>query len=75
MSQLALCDSWSLDGSGALVCTGTLSVVDGANADLWITGGWDADAFGAGFGGVVLLFVTGLGVGLVISMVRKLRSV
>lgn len=76
MAALPLCDGdWSVDVGGELLCSGTVSQVDGAQADLWITGGWDADAFAEGFSGIILLFVAGLGVGLVVSMVRKLRSV
>lgn len=46
------------------------------NADvvqLLITGGFDATSFNLGLSGVVLMFVVGLGVGVVAGIVRKAR--
>lgn len=76
MASLVLCDvPFELDPAGVVKCPGVASQIDGAQAELWIYGGWDGDSFAEGFGGVVLLFIAGLGVGLVVSMVRKLRGV
>lgn len=40
---------------------------------LLITGGFDADSFQMGLGGVVVLFCVGLGIGHVAGIVRKAR--
>jgi len=45
----------------------------GLDVATFFGGNFDADVAGVGFLGVVSLFVTGLGVGLIINMIRKLR--
>lgn len=44
-----------------------------ATIDLLLTGGFDEGSFEVGFMGLVLLWVTGLGIGFVISHIRRTR--
>lgn len=36
--------------------------------------GWNADAFDVGVQGVLMMFVTGVGIGLIVNLVRKMRT-
>ena len=72
--HLLVCDgTWIFEGG--IQCYGTLQSVDSRNTELWLYGGWDADGFAAGFSMVIMLFVTGLGIGLIISVIRKTKGV
>jgi len=49
----------------------TPAEVDTVN--LLLNGGFDAESFGIGFGGIISLWITGLAIGMIISQVRKVK--
>lgn len=49
-------------------------LMDSTMSELLINGGFDAGSFEVAFVGVLLLWVTGFGIGLIIGQVRKLRA-
>lgn len=51
-----------------------VGVVDSQFSELLITGGFHPDTFALAFGGLLTLWATGLGIGLVIAQIRKLRT-
>ncbi len=71
--RLLVCDGvWIFEGG--ISCDGTLEAVNAQATKLWLNGGWDADGFAAGFSMVIMLFVTGLGIGLIVSVIRKAKG-
>lgn len=36
--------------------------------------GWNADAFDVGVQGVLMMFVTGIGIGLIVQQIRRMRT-
>ena len=71
--HLLLCDgTWTFEG--AIHCDGNLQSVDAHTTELWLNGGWDADGFAEGFSMIIMLFIAGLGIGLVISVIRKAKG-
>lgn len=78
MSRVLICDNWNPTDQ---VCS-SVSVVENvylfnanqvAEIDLLLNGGFSREAFAYGFGGVLTLFVMGLGVGIVVGMMRKMK--
>ncbi len=45
--------------------------IDATQTQLLVSGGFDQDAFEVAFGGVLTLWVAGLSIGLIISIIRK----
>ncbi|HCA1452958.1 TPA: hypothetical protein MNK97_005285 [Klebsiella pneumoniae] len=73
-----VCKAFTAAGDGSLNCTqqawAQAYVVPpeaAAQIELLIQGGFDSETFLEFFGGTLLMFAVGLGVGLVISMIRK----
>lgn len=77
MSLVAVCSQIT---SG--VCTGTITYSDvyllppdsAAMLELLLAGGFDAEVAAIGFLGIVSLWATGLGAGLIVNLIRKLRG-
>lgn len=42
-------------------------------SDLILNGGFDPDSFGVAFGGALVLWATGLAIGLIVAQIRKIR--
>jgi hypothetical protein len=42
-----------------------------AQIDLLVQGGFSEEAFGVAFGGMLLLWVTGLGIGFILNLIKK----
>ncbi|MNZ79475.1 hypothetical protein D3C78_980790 [compost metagenome] len=74
------CRSWSTNPDGSVTCS-SFEWVQGyilppeasGQLDLLIQGGFSSDLFRIGFMGTLGLFVTGFGIGLVVSQLRKLK--
>jgi hypothetical protein len=79
MALIPVCSS--VDGFG--LCDGTIEYIDAyllpvdsaPMLELLLAGGFDEEVAMLGFFGVVSLWVAGLSVGLIINLIRKLRSV
>jgi len=50
----------------------TPAEIDSVN--LLLNGGFDAESFGIGFGGIITLWITGLTIGMIISHIRKVKK-
>lgn len=76
MPTVLMCDAeWAVSAmDGTVSCSGAGTAVDASNMALLIAGGFDADAATVGFAGVITLFAVGLGVGLIVQVIRKLRA-
>ena len=80
MSLVAICTSHTIEIDDSITCN-QVSYVDAylmpsegeALSSLILNGGIDLDAVGVGFTSVLGLWVAGLTVGIILSLVRKLR--
>jgi hypothetical protein len=72
--QIAVCESEDLKVfSGFLRCS-DWSVIDATQTEMLINGGFSQEAFLIGFSGVLTLWAAGLGAGLIVGVIRKLKN-
>ncbi|OZG70416.1 hypothetical protein BTA51_26020 [Hahella sp. CCB-MM4] len=76
MNQYALVCT-ELDTGGACISQQWQQVYlipaeSGTAAELFLTGGFSAEAMGIGFGGAMTLFVAGLGIGFALKALRRI---
>jgi hypothetical protein len=64
----AICDSVTLVPNVYLFSSDSVQQID-----LLLNGGFDPQAFGIGFVGILSLFAIGLATGIVVSMLRKMK--
>jgi len=75
MASILQCSTgFVVDGQGLITCPETLENVDSAQLELLLVGGFDRDAFDIAFAGVIGLWVVGLTIGIIVSVLRKTRS-
>lgn len=82
-TQLILtCPGFETSPEGVTSCPGQAWVESyvvpadqAAQLDLVLNGGFDPDTFTLFFSGTLLMFCVGLGIGLIFSNVRKLKSI
>jgi hypothetical protein len=72
------CTSFTTNGDGVMTCAHqqwmdayVVPPEQAAAIELLVQGGWDKDAYQIGFGGTLLMFAIGLGVGVIINLIRK----
>lgn len=82
LAAVRVCTSYTTGTDGAVSCsseqyveTYLFSTAESAELNLISTGGLDVEAFSLFFVGTLLVFATGLGVGLILSQIRKVRRI
>ncbi len=74
MASMVICDGVAgSSNQGYATCSTGWQVIDATQTQLLVSGGFDAEAFGIAFSGVLLLWVSGLAVGWIVSIIRKLH--
>ena len=75
-----VCQAFQQDGEGNISCSASVWVESyvfppetAASIDLLLGGGFSEEAFSLGFAAMCVLFAVGLGIGLVLSQLRKVR--
>jgi len=74
VAELVKCEGTVTENAyGGPVCSTGWVAIDSAQTELLVAGGYDAESFDIAFGGFLLLWVAGLGIGLVASIIRKAK--
>lgn len=82
IQSVLTCGTFTTDAQGAISCsqeawteTYVIPADQVAQLELVLNGGFDPELFMQFFGGTLILFCIGFGVGLILSHVRKIKSI
>lgn len=71
--QVPICPGTSTILNGIPTCSDGWDMLDATATEFLLTGGFSVEAFEIGFAGIFGLWVAGLTIGLIISIIRKAR--